>query len=103
MTQLSFLDAPYVRTSPTVQSEQADNLSRVTGRIAKVVADFMAAHEGQTFYVSDLHAYVQARAPGAPGSPDRILRDLRRRGVIRYELVSRSESLYRSLPVEATP
>ena len=37
----------------------------------------------------------QGRHPAAPASADRILRDLRARQVVGYEVVSRTKSLYR--------
>lgn len=74
---------------------QDAELARVSGRIATLVMQFCREHQGQTFHLAALHAYVQERAAGAPGSPDRILRDLRTRGLVSYEVVSRSQSEYR--------
>jgi hypothetical protein len=46
--------------------------------------------------MSDLLAYTTNAVHGvAPASPDRILRDLRAKGVIKVECISRSQSLYR--------
>lgn len=38
---------------------------------------------------------LKAAVAGAPASPDRVLRDLRKRGVVGYEVVSKPKSLYR--------
>jgi hypothetical protein len=69
---------------------------RVRRRIGALVKGFILAHAGQTFRLAELTAHVQKHEPNcAPGSPDRILRALRQTGEIRYELVNRSQSLYR--------
>lgn len=80
---------------PTLWDAQAVNLQRVGGRIGPVVEDFCRERLGMTFHVADLQSYVLGRALVAPASPDRILRDLRSRGLIAYEVVNRSQSLYR--------
>lgn len=80
-----------------MQSEQTQNITRVNQRIASHIIAFMRTHE--EFHGDDLRAYVTANVGHvAPGSPDRILRDLRQRGIVRYEIISRSKSLYRSIP-----
>lgn len=38
---------------------------------------------------------LKVAVAGAPASPDRVLRDLRKRGVVGYEVVSKPKSLYR--------
>lgn len=80
------------------RAAQAENIERVRGRIAATVREFCKlrlANGKPEFWITDLHAFVQRAHPGAPASPDRILRDLRQRGVIAYEVLSRAESLYR--------
>lgn len=81
-------------------SSQGENLRRVSGRIAALVAEFVNARVGQEWHAEELRQYVAEREPGAPGSADRILRDLRQRGRISYELVSRSQSRYRTTESE---
>ncbi len=72
------------------------DLTRVRGTIGKTIVAFCILHFERTFHVSELREFVEARVGAiAPDSPGRILRDLRRDGVIDYEVVSRSESLYR--------
>jgi hypothetical protein len=79
-------------------NEQAENITRVRDSIAPHIIRFINERSGQEFRGADLQQYVAAHVNGfvAPGSPDRILRDLRKRGVVDYELVSRSQSLYRA-------
>lgn len=87
---------------PPAPSEQTRNLERVSGRIATSILDFCRQRlvAGRpVFAVADLHAWVQERHPGAPGSPDRVLRDLRSKGAVAYHVVSRSSSLYQLLEV----
>ncbi|MCC6409465.1 MAG: hypothetical protein IT453_20065 [Planctomycetes bacterium] len=63
--------------------------------IATSVREFCDAHVGHEFHAQELRDYVARVHPTAPASADRILRDLRQRGDVRYVLVSRSKSLYR--------
>ncbi|MGE5570495.1 MAG: hypothetical protein ACM3S5_15770, partial [Rhodospirillales bacterium] len=57
------------------------HLDRVSSRIGAAVLDFCQAH--RQFHAGELHQHVE-RATGvsAPASADRILRDLRQRGVV---------------------
>lgn len=82
-------------------TEQTENLTRVRDSIAPHIIRFIREHSGQEFHGADLQQYVASHVNGfvAPGSPDRILRDLRKRKVVNYELVSRSRSLYRAVPI----
>ena len=81
-------------------TEQTENLARVSDAIAQHVTAFVTSHD--EFHAADLREYVYRNVQGyiAPASPDRILRSLRQRGVIDYEVISRSKSLYRSIPVK---
>jgi DNA-binding PadR family transcriptional regulator len=82
-------------------SEQTENLGRVRDSIAPHIIRFIRERAGREFHGADLQQYVASQVNGfiAPGSPDRILRDLRKRGVVDYELLSRSRSLYRAVPL----
>jgi hypothetical protein len=74
------------------------NLERVRLRLSEAVLAFVASRRMQDlpeFHADELRDYCERHAAGAPGSPDRILRDLRQRGLVNYELVSRQRSLYR--------
>lgn len=71
-------------------------LRRVSEKIAELVIKFFNNREGgDQFTVNELTKYVMDKEPVAPDSPARIMRLLRRKGVINYEVVSRSRSLYR--------
>lgn len=82
------------------------DLNRVEKNIAQVVTEFVTAHIGKEFKGADLRNAV-ALAIGftrvAPSSPDRVMRDLKKRKKVNYKLVSRSKSLYLGLPVEEEP
>jgi hypothetical protein len=82
-------------------SEQREQITRVNQAIAMHVTEYLTQRIGcEPWHVEDLRRHVIANVPGhiAPASPDRILRDLRQKNVVNYEVVSRSKSLYRSLP-----
>ena len=86
MNQLDLFDAP---------TTQQRELTRCTvGPIGTAVLAFVESHAGEQFHMSDLHSYVIQHTQCAPGSPDRVFRELRRQGAISVELVSRSASLY---------
>jgi hypothetical protein len=84
-------------------SEQAQQLRRVSERIASHILAFCADRVGRCFYADDLRRYVVARVACSPASPDRVLRSLRNprtgRPRLDYRVESRSESLYRVLAV----
>lgn len=77
---------------------QSENLGRVRGRIGPLVLQFARSRLalGQPdFRMAQLQEYVRERAESAPASPDRILRLLRREGLLDYEVLDRAGSLYR--------
>lgn len=83
---------------------QQANLERVSARIGREIVLFLKARlklatvrpDGAEFRADELRTFVEAGVGKvAPGSADRILRALRQQGVIAYEVVSRSASLYR--------
>lgn len=59
-----------------------------------VVAFFHRRRSGERFYLNDLVGSVRMWRYVAPGSPERVMRDLRQKKVIDYRLVSRRYSLY---------
>lgn len=82
-------------------SEQQHHLTRVTNNIGATVIKFCRRHKGRQFTGDCLRAYVSLRHLYiAPESPGRILRELKKRGVVDYELVSRAKSLYRVVAVK---
>ena len=77
--------------------EQKENIARVSAKISPIIATFF--HErgvGSEFHVDDLRRYVARRyAVVAPDSAGRIMRDMRTRHWVDYEVVNRRASLYR--------
>lgn len=85
--------------------EQRANLARVRGRIGAAVLAFVRERlesGSPEFVIAELHRYVQGKVPGAPASPDRILRLLKQEGKLDYEVVSRKGSRYKALSVTET-
>jgi len=76
------------------------DLTRVYDNIAGCVLEFCSGVSLDTFHAKDLVQYVQERYPVAPNSPCRILQILKKEGKINYEVLSRSQSLYRMLSKE---
>ena len=57
---------------------------------------------GHTFRLMELETMVRFEHESiSPGSVSRIMRDMRQKGIINYELVSRHKSLYRALPLDS--
>ena len=83
---------------------QGEHLDRVRSRIGRSVLEFCRERLGETFHAQELRDRV-AFDTGivAPASADRVLRDLRQRGYVDYEVVSRRESKYRVLSVKEPP
>ena len=82
-------------------SEQDENIDRVRGRIGVTVREFVEhalASKDPLFHADDLRRVVIAvHGWSAPASADRILRDLRRKGLLNYKVVNRRGSLYQAL------
>jgi hypothetical protein len=81
---------------------QPAQLERVLSGIGGFVVEFFGLLPiGAEFHASDLKEFVGQKTGGyvAPGSPDRIMRDLRKRRAINYVVVSRSKSLYQKVEV----
>lgn len=56
-------------------------------------------NKAREFYIEELRNYVWDNKDTnfAPTSPDRILRDLRQKGVVKYKVIDRARSLYKVL------
>ena len=80
-------------------NEQTANITRVSASIAPHICHFLDERLNQEFHADDLRQYVSERTMIAPGSADRILRLLRKKGIVNYTVKDRSKSLYVSLPV----
>lgn len=97
MTAVLQLELPTERSHPSrvaERREQTAQIARVRGRIGQAVIEFARTRVGE-FGIEELQRFVRERCAVAPSSPDRILRQLRREGVLDYECVSRSAALYR--------
>lgn len=83
--------------------EQNRNLDRVRSRIGRAIIAFLSSRT--SFRADELRQYVasQAGVALAPGSSDRVLRDLRQSGLINYRVLSRRQSLYEVLPAASAP
>lgn len=97
LRQTTLFDAEIAADDATKRGNR-EQLERVSSNIRSVIHSFFATMRGgQEFRASDLHAYVESRCSVAPGSADRVMREMRASGLIGYELVSRSGSLYRKV------
>ncbi len=85
---------------PTLfDAEQPAELARVTSVLAKRILEFFAwrSRGASEFHASELHDWVEKSIPNtAPASADRVMRDLRKAGLVRYVVVNRRQSLYRA-------
>lgn len=62
--------------------------------LTQVVAEFCAAHVGETITAAGLHNYVSGKVQCSPGSESRILRELRKKGVVSYVVPNRQKGIY---------
>jgi hypothetical protein len=86
---------PPTPPKPNAAEVQDAELERVSSRIRGAILEFARAHLGQEFFADDLRKYVTAKCgETAPGSADRILRDLRQGRTLSYRVINRSKSLY---------
>lgn len=86
-------------------NEQQENITRVSEVVGPLVLEFyrLTLGTGHPWHMEELTAYVSERTSIAPDSAGRILRALRQRGMLSYRVLSRSESLYESLPMRKSP
>ena len=82
-------------------SDQHTELTRVKSKISKsIMAFFKKKGVGHEFHADDLRRYVESfTGRTAPGSADRILRELRQQMALNYEVTNRRQSLYLITPV----
>lgn len=85
--------------------EQATQMAHVMGRVAKLVMAFARRKKRPyDFNAKDLQVYCEERTGEhhiAPGTADRVLRQLRKDGRLNYVVLDRTKSLYRMLSVES--
>lgn len=80
------------------QVQQEQQLSRVSSNIARTVYEFCESRYAacrDEFHADELRAVVARKHNVAPGSADRILRNLRAKGIVQYTVTDRAKSLYR--------
>src|SRR3981189_1962764 len=80
---------------------QDEELVRVGTKIGPTVLAFCGLNE--YFHAAQLRAYVVQETQVAPASPDRILRALRQKGLLDYEVLDRRASFYRVKRVGPAP
>lgn len=80
-----------------------NNMERVSSRIEKAIKSFCKSRvqTNNLFFMEQLRRYVAVYldATVAPASPDRVLRNMRKRGIVKYEVVCRPKSLYKVIAV----
>lgn len=82
-------------TDPYAAMSQPRELERVSRKIELIVLQFCRERDGSIFNMPELEAYVAARRPVTPGSAGRILRQLREKGYVEYNVVNRRKAAYR--------
>ena len=76
-----------------MNTQLALELDRVSGRIAAAIVRF--CRENRVFRMEALRTHVEAEVGKiAPASCDRVLRDLRAKGKVRYAVLNRRQSMY---------
>lgn len=77
-------------------TDQPEERERVRQRIGAALKAYLVTKVGREVHADELRRHVEAVVGVvAPGSADRILRDLRVRGEVEYTCTSRRKSLYR--------
>lgn len=84
-------------------SQHEPNLERVESRIGASILRYFAEYApGYQFHVEELRKWVlDETGILAPASADRVLRDLRQKGLLDYHVVNRRQSLYQIGPKPA--
>jgi len=81
----------------------AAHLATVNKRLRAAIFAFRAKVVMAPFHAEDLSTFVTDQVGKcAPGSADRVLRDLRQTGHLNYEVLDRANSRYRFLPRKTT-
>lgn len=85
---------------PAGATDDEGERTRVSERIEAAILEFAKRYAGKQFHAELLRKHVRERCGEvAPGSPDRILRSLRKSEKLSYRVVSRAESLYEIVSV----
>lgn len=70
------------------------DLERCVQGTGATILEFLRQRVGLEFTANELRAHVAKHHETAPGSADRVMRDLKARGLCRVVCVSRAESRY---------
>jgi hypothetical protein len=84
-----------------------EQLQRVEANAADAVLAFYQQRlnsEDRTFTADQLRFYVSNNISGrvSPGTPDRVLRNLRAKGLLDYVVLNRGKSLYKAVILGTT-
>ncbi len=89
-------------------AEQTKQFNRVVATAGDAVLDFikmrLADNENNGAFTADqLRFYVNNNTSGgvSPSTADRVLRNLRAKGLVQYVVLNRGKSLYLAIPVVA--
>lgn len=74
--------------------EARGDLERCVRGQGATILEFLRQRVGREFHADELRVHVAKHHETAPGSSDRVLRDLRQRGYCKVVCVSRAESRY---------
>lgn len=86
-----------------VQQEEIERVGKKIGAVILRYYQHKLSGAASDFHMEDLVTYVQTTIPSvAPDSASRILRNLRTQGELNYEVLSRTNSHYRMLPLSET-
>lgn len=79
---------------PCASQRGPNELQRVEQSIQETVLAFCRERVFDTFHMEELYAYVKDRITVAPDSAGRVLRELRMKERVGYDLINRRESEY---------
>jgi len=78
------------------------HLNRTTNAIGPAIMEFYEKNPNVKFYACELLAIVLDKCgPRSPETPNRVLRSLRQRGFLNYEVLDYQKSLFQFLPLES--
>lgn len=82
-----------------INNRQDEELERVGEFLAAAILDWFNAHgSGHTFHLGEFTRDILMLKICAPDSPRRVMADLRKKGLLNYAVISRKDSLYRTMP-----
>lgn len=79
---------------------QAQELDRVAEKMGPIIIDwFNSKGVGYEFTLHEITLWVMQQMVCSPTSPYRVMADLRKKNQVNYVVLSRKESLYRTIPL----